>query len=875
MNSDLRVLFRTNLSSIDARQIFVDRDAESAAFERAFAAHGASVSTGRCDPVDVLEPRRNVIAFYGMGGVGKTTLSHHLQAWVSDRKRPDSSTWPDFPHDTGLIHTARLDLTRESGVDLETIMLLLRTALIGAQGRTVAFDLALSRYWSQVHPHENFAEYLTNRGALMRGENTAKLPEALQRSLEEVAKTLDLQVPGVSLVTMTGKALVKALRGRADRKRVLTACTRLVELLEADPDLEALSYYPYLLAWDCYQRQLESPASPARLVVFVDTFEEANREFERYLQRLVWLMPNVFFVITGRNRLTWADDGVAGVFDWAGPVSWPGLAAGSEDDPRQHLVGALSPHDSDRFLRDRLRRDNSPLIAEDIRERIVANAHGLPLYLDLSVMRYLQLYEDRQPVGPGEFDVEFPGLIARVFRDLGQEERSALRAASLLDAFDVGLLTETAGLLGESGSLRLIDRPLVQFTEWEPWPYYLDELIRSHIAAADRGLDDSWSAHDWQRAANRALHHLGEAAERYTAHNHRAALISCLNQGLRLAHEFDLQPGWLVEAAYRFVADHVWEPNLAPRIDGLDTGQPPETPAATLAYALVTICRRQQEHREHTSRELIRCLESGQLPEGAEELLRYYHSECMRDLGRQTESEAGMRALVEANGRMADTAARGLSHVLRRRGRFRELARLLTTRERTATWARVRGDLQWTQAGFDEAEAAYAVARGLALDAGMQGEAALSEACRAFTLGFTKPAAARAAADSARDLLREINLTWAELQVRNAELLAAAGTGQSARCDEVVAAADRHGLTSIGAYAELARALDGALRGDANQVARARAGVLRYVHGAEFAYLLSIIDFWQGTPGDPAPAEVDWLAGAAEAARAWQAVLAR
>ncbi|MFB9686004.1 hypothetical protein [Amycolatopsis plumensis] len=875
MSSDLRVLFRTNLSSIDARQIFVDRDAESAAFERAFAVHGASVSAGRCDPVDVLEPRRNVITFYGMGGVGKTTLSHQLQAWASGRKRPDSSTWPDFPHDTGLIHTARLDLTRESGVDLEAIMILLRAALIGAQRRTIAFDLALSRYWSRVHPHENIAEYLTNRGALLRGENTTRLPEALQYSLDEVARALDLQVPGVSLITMTGKALVKALRGRADRKRVLTACTRLTELLEAEPDLETLSYYPYLLAWDCYQQQRQSTTRPVRLVVFVDTFEEANREFERYLQRLVWLMPNVFFVITGRNRLTWADDDVDGVFDWAGPVSWPGLAAGSEGDPRQHLVGALSPHDSDRFLRDRLRQDNSPLIAEDIRERIVANAHGLPLYLDLSVMRYLQFYEDRRPVRPEEFNVEFPGLIARVFRDLGQEERAALRAASLLDAFDVGLLTETAGLLGESGSLRLIDRPLVQFTEWEPWPYHLDELIRSHVAAADHGLDDSWSAHDWKRAAARALRHLGAAAERYTAHSHRAALISCLNQGLRLAHEFELQPGWLVDAAYRFVADHVWEPTLAPKIDGLDTGRPPETPAATLAYALLIICRRQQEHREHTARELTRCLDSGQLPEEAVELLRYYHAECMRDLGRQTESEIGMRALVEANGRMADTAARGLSHVLRRKGRFRELAELLTTRERTATWSRVLGDLQWTQARYEEADAAYAAARDLALGAGMQGEAALSEACRAFALGFANPAAARVAADSARDLLRGINLTWAELQVRNAELLAAAGTGQSADCDEVVAAADRHGLTSIGAYAELARALDGALRRDANAVARARAGVLRYVHGAEFAYLLAIIDFWQEKPGDPAPAEVDWLADVADTARAWRAVLAR
>lgn len=42
-------------------------------------------------------------------------------------------------------------------------------------------------------------------------------------------------------------------------------------------------------------------------MVLLDTFEDigdrTHRDMERLLQHVVWLMPNVFFVVTERNRL--------------------------------------------------------------------------------------------------------------------------------------------------------------------------------------------------------------------------------------------------------------------------------------------------------------------------------------------------------------------------------------------------------------------------------------------------------------------------------------------------------------------------------------------------------------------------------------------
>ncbi|MFF9076883.1 hypothetical protein ACF1A9_32025 [Streptomyces sp. NPDC014872] len=63
-------------------------------------------------------------------------------------------------------------------------------------------------------------------------------------------------------------------------------------------------------------------------VILPDTFEgtgdRTHRAPERSLQRVVWLMPNAFFVITGRSRLRWADQGLHGQLDRTGRAARPG-----------------------------------------------------------------------------------------------------------------------------------------------------------------------------------------------------------------------------------------------------------------------------------------------------------------------------------------------------------------------------------------------------------------------------------------------------------------------------------------------------------------------------------------------------------------------
>ena len=66
-------------------------------------------------------------------------------------------------------------------------------------------------------------------------------------------------------------------------------------------------------------------------VILLDTFEDVgdrtHRDLECRIQRVVWLMPNAFFIVTGRSRLQWAEPALQGRLDYTGPGAWPGLAA--------------------------------------------------------------------------------------------------------------------------------------------------------------------------------------------------------------------------------------------------------------------------------------------------------------------------------------------------------------------------------------------------------------------------------------------------------------------------------------------------------------------------------------------------------------------
>jgi len=768
MGRDLRAVFGSNDRGLTADEVFADRQAQWQAVLATLTEHIARITAPGFDVEDLEAPRHNVLVFHGIGGIGKSTLSRAIEASLADSAhRP--AQWERLSWPRGRILPIRIDLARSAGTSFEHVVLTIRLAL-AALGRPMpAFDLALHRYWERQHPGEPLEEHLRrSSGVFARFSSAVDLPEQMRSALGDVAQALLLPgTVGTVVGSVTG-ALVRALREHRSSVRALAGCARLADLLEAEPDLETLSYTAHLLAWDLAQLGRDHPVVP---VVLLDTWEDVgdrtHRDLERLLQHIVWLMPNTLFVVTGRNRLQWADPGLAGQLDWTGPTAWPGLAphGGPHRRPasaaRQVLIGSLAPEDCDQYLARRLTHDGQPLIGQDIRRVVTERSHGLPLYLDLSVGRFLEIRRTGRAPRPADFDHDFPALVARTLRDLSEPERDVLRTAALLDAFSVALAADAAGLDREAAAARLVERPFVLEDPAVPlWPYHLHQAVRSAIRHAADPADDHWTHRDWAHAADRAFHAIGTQFTR--APHDRTTLVACLRQGLRLARDYNLPLDWLTDAALAYVADSVWEPLAPPTVPGAPAGRL-RTAADALVETLSALARRQHEHREHTADRLTTVVATGLLPATLDDMAVYYLAKAQRELGHSEASRHGMSRVAAGGGRFAPAARRGLVHLARLAGDFPTALATALTLGWEGRHHRVLGEVWWPQGDLARAAEAFTAARTEAEQHTVTGEAATSEAAtaqsmRALAIAFLDPDQADHEIELATTLLRRVDL---------------------------------------------------------------------------------------------------------------------
>ncbi|MFJ9931404.1 ATP/GTP-binding protein [Streptomyces misionensis] len=878
---DLRALFSTNDRTVTAEEAFTNRQAQWALVADALNEHLQRISSPGFDVEDLEAPRNNVIVLHGVGGIGKTTLSRKLEAALADAgQRPPQWGEPGWP--AGRILPVRIDLARSAGTDFEQLVLTIRLALAARIGRPLpAFDLALRRYWEATHPGEPIEEYLRRGGLAARFGQS--LPEQMQSALGEAAQMLAL--PGMlgSVVGQVTGALVRALRERRQTVRALAGCTRLADLLEAEPDLDALSYYPHLLAWEISRLPDRRRVTP---VILLDTFEDVGdrtrRDLERLIQRVVWLMPNALWVITGRGRLQWADEGLQGQLDFTGPQAWPGLAAAdtpytrtplpTSSGGRQVLVGDFAPEDCDDYLARRLARDGQPLIPDDLRTVITSRSHGLPLYLDLSVMRFLEIRRTGRTPTARDFDHDFPALISRTLADLTPDERHVLRSVSLLDAFDLPLATRAAGLTHEAPAMRLVERPFVRENPFGLWPYHLHQLIRSTIQSADDHTDDRWSPADWQRAAERAFTALGEQWHSGSDRD-RLLLVGCLRQGLRLAGAHRLELGWLTDAAWAYISDSVWEP-IAPPDTAAGDQNGPDTAADALVELLSTLTRRQHEHRARTVERLTAVLDTRLLPAGLEEMALYYRAKAYRDTGHGPESRRGYQQVADGNGRLAPAARRGLAQAARLAGDFPTAHAAAQTLGWEGRHHRVLGDLWWLQGEPERAAAAYLAGRTEAEQHGVAGEAAHNQALRALAVAFYDPRQADDEIDLAHQLLANLDLRATTINAAIATLIRDAGDpALDERIQTLRTELDTAGLISMAPTLELAAAFHQAVLDDHDALAATISRLREQTQGGDYAYYVDIATFMAGLSLPAGHTPPHWLDGEQTTRSRWRTLV--
>lgn len=634
---ELRTIFTVGPQpDLSAQSLFTNRIGEVDAFGESVDAllRAASVSGGSAVNHPA-EPRRNVLVYYGLGGIGKTALSKHLQRILAS---PDTELHlPD--HRVGV----RIDFGESGELDLEAIVLSLRCGFADLQPRWGAFDFVLARYWSRIHHGEPLPDYVRNHPRI----GPLALQNGVLGQLDETARQVLGELGLAWAPARIAKVLValshEKLRDSLTYRRMSESCPFFDPLMRAEPDQEMLSYLPSLLSWELDRL---SSRGPRLAVVFLDTFEpmasRGTRDFERLIQRVVHLMPYVLFVITSSQRLDWAELTMTTDLDYVGGARWPQLLASNQKEPRQHLVGVLSLEDCDIHLRKALcRRDGTPALSPEIRQVICKASEGLPLYLDLALTQFLEITAQGGTPRAADFGAPLPKVVASIMRHFDHESRDILRGVSLLNAFDAELASAASGAR-DAIVLRVLRTPVVVEASGLPWKHMLHPILRNAIRATDYELPDAWSAGEWQAAAQRLSVRLGELSTEAIALRWRASVASCLTQGIRLCAQFPMPAPWLVPAI-EFLADcGMWST--------FDVRMPEkeEVPASVAPFlaGLRGLLLRREGSLEDAVEQLDVALRSEELEVEARSFFELHRAHAVRNFGRYREARESYRRIV-------------------------------------------------------------------------------------------------------------------------------------------------------------------------------------------------------------------------------------
>ena len=295
-----------------ALDVFTDREELIAAFER-------NLEHKKPD-------EHRVLVFYGDGGIGKTTLLQKLEQ-LHRQRCPQALM--------GRLDLAGADTTPPD-------LLLYRLRRLFPAIPFPSFSLALAEYGRRFHPEQ---VYGNERKELLQG--AGPYADALAGGLEVLAN-----LSGVGAAVNAMKAAATAQRQLTDwvqrraepwlqRSQSLSEEQMLAQLplqwardfrqaistqLEQDWD-DAITYSgsPPLIAFDTYETLWHSGMGRSG---------RRREPRERWLVDLVSELPEVLWVIGGRDRLSWDE----------------GYDRGWSEACEQHLVGQLSDVDARSFL---------------------------------------------------------------------------------------------------------------------------------------------------------------------------------------------------------------------------------------------------------------------------------------------------------------------------------------------------------------------------------------------------------------------------------------------------------------------------------------------------------------------------------------------
>jgi tetratricopeptide (TPR) repeat protein len=362
-----------------AQRQFTDREDFIAAFDEALA------------EAVTAEPR--ALVYYGVGGIGKTSLRKELNRQLAAR--------------SGYV-SASLDFDIASFQEPETALFVLRKALRDRyKVQFPSFDIAYAVYWQKVRPQVPLTR--DNFPLLESGTVLSDLLDVLGNL------TVVGLIPKLAGIALKSSQPIRDWWTKRGSKELRDLPgMEPVQIAERLPMFWAADLKDYLAA------------KQSRAVLFLDTYEalsEGERTEARVLRRDDWVrelvsqLPQVLWVICGRERLRWEESDP----DWTKCLS-------------QHLVGGLAEADARQFLQ------SCGITESAIQQVIVEGSQGLPYFLDLAVDTWVEIQERKNKTPTAADFARTPReVLARFLRHLTQFEVETLKVLAVPRFWHMGL----------------------------------------------------------------------------------------------------------------------------------------------------------------------------------------------------------------------------------------------------------------------------------------------------------------------------------------------------------------------------------------------------------------------------------------------------
>ena len=331
---------------------------------------------------NLLNKEYSVLVYYGVGGIGKSSLQKHLKEFHLDQDDQSVYSWIDF----------EIEANRTAQKTLRGLAEHFKSKF---KMKFPIFDMAYLIYWSKAFPDHD-----------IKKEGLPFLEEGNQ--LSEIISTFvnSAGILGTTLNTLD--YIYKKSKEFTFDSKIKQALADLTQLESNEIEAKLSVFFAQDL--ESYQNKYPNK----KIVIFFDTYEAlwpTHRNEAYYFAQDEWLrdiiteLPHILFVICGREKIRWTEI----------EEEW-------EDDLNQHILGSLSQTDSQSFLK------SCHITDLKIQNSIIQSSEGFPYYLDLCVDIYYQIKSHSKVPSQEDFiDIGQQDIFKKFMKYLNHSEQETLK----------------------------------------------------------------------------------------------------------------------------------------------------------------------------------------------------------------------------------------------------------------------------------------------------------------------------------------------------------------------------------------------------------------------------------------------------------------